>query len=157
MVTFNACYTVTSSRIHCSVLQPRQQQQQQLHTCRQQHRQQQHHHQQQQLQYSPRVQASTYLTNDTVTQQSFEEEQYQLTQQGKRRKAWQAAVRSATGRRHQMIWEPDLDYPLLLADVAVVLVGPKKPISCGTISRSCSCFEVDDLRLVQPRCTFNTR
>jgi hypothetical protein len=127
---------------------------------RQQQQQQQHHHhhqQQQQLHYTHRVQASPYFTNDTVTQESFEEEQYQSTQQGQRRKAWQAAVRSATGRRHQMVWEPELEYPLLLADVAVVLVGPKQPISCGTVSRSCSCFEVDDLRLVQPRCTFNTK
>jgi hypothetical protein len=128
-----------------------------LQTCLRQQQQQQHQQQQQQPRHSPRVQASPYLTNDTVTQEQFEEEQYEATQQGQRRKAWQTAVRSATGRRHQMIWEPELDYPLLLADVAVVLVGPKQPISCGTVSRSCSCFEVDDLRLVQPRCTYNTK
>jgi tRNA G18 (ribose-2'-O)-methylase SpoU len=53
--------------------------------------------------------------------------------------------------------EPELDPPLLLENVAVVLVGPKKPVSCGTIARSCSCFEVNDLRVVQPRCPPNTR
>jgi hypothetical protein len=43
------------------------------------------------------VNASPYFTTDTVTQQAFQETEYESTQQGQRRKAWQAAVRSATG------------------------------------------------------------
>lgn len=105
----------------------------------------------------PQLRASPYFTTDTVTQEAFQEQQYESTQQGQRRKAWQAAVQKATGRKHHLVWQPELDSPLLLADVTVVLVGPKKPISCGTIARSLSSFECDDLRVVQPRCQPNTR
>ena len=126
-----------------------------------QQQQQQHQPLQQQLhssQPSPHiVSASPYYTTDTVTQDAFQETEYESTLQCQQRKAWASAVRGATGRRHHLIWEPELDPPLLLANVTVVLVGPKKPISCGTIARSCSCFEVDDLRVVQPRCQPNTR
>lgn len=66
-------------------------------------------------------------------------------------------ARSATGRKHHIIWQPELDPPPLLADVCVVLVGPKKPISCGTVARACSCFECEDVRVVTPRCDHNTR
>lgn len=45
-----------------------------------------------------------------------------------------------------------MDPPPLLADVAVVLVSPKRPISVGTVARALSCFECEDLRLVAPRC-----
>lgn len=103
------------------------------------------------------LRASPYFTRDTVTQEAFQEQEYESTQQGQRRKAWQAAVQKATGRKHHLIWQPELDSPLLLAGVTVVLVGPKKPISCGTIARSLSSFECDDLRVVQPRCQPNTR
>jgi predicted ribonuclease toxin of YeeF-YezG toxin-antitoxin module len=44
------------------------------------------------------VNASPYFTTDTVTQEAFQEAEYESTQQGQRRKAWQAAVRSATGK-----------------------------------------------------------
>lgn len=126
--------------------QHRQQQQQHLHSLST-HRQ----------RYATAITASPYYTTDTVTQEAFQEPEYESTQQGQRRKAWQEAVRSATGRKHHLVWEPDLDPPLLLSTVTVVLVGPKKPISCGTIARSCSCFEIEDLRIVQPRCQPNTR
>lgn len=51
------------------------------------------------------------------------------------------------------MWQPVLsDPPPLLADVAVVLVSPKRPISVGTVARSLGSFECMDLRIVQPRC-----
>lgn len=140
------------------------------------HRQQQLHHQPQQQRQQRQQQpppaasstsvshrccaplrASPYFTTDTVTQEAFQEQEYESTQQGQRRKAWQAAVQKATGRKPHLIWQPELDSPLLLAGVTVILVGPKKPISCGTIARSLSSFECDDLRVVQPRCQPNTR
>lgn len=55
------------------------------------------------------------------------------------------------------MWEPRLDPPALLRDVCVVLVSPKRPVSVGTVARACSCFEVEDLRVVQPRCDHLTR
>ena len=103
------------------------------------------------------LRASPYFTTDTVTQEAFQEAEYESTDQASRRKAWKAAVNAATGRKHHLVWAPELDPPLLLDSVAVVLVGPKKPVSCGTIARACSCFEVEDLRIVQPRCQPNTR
>jgi hypothetical protein len=48
--------------------------------------------------------ASPYFTTDTVTQQAFQEAEYESTQQGQRRKAWNDAVRSATGRKHHLLW-----------------------------------------------------
>ncbi|KAF6259006.1 Alpha/beta knot methyltransferase [Scenedesmus sp. NREL 46B-D3] len=66
-------------------------------------------------------------------------------------------AQSATGRKHHIVWRPKLHPPALLAGVCVVLVGPKKPISCGTVARACSCFECEDVRVVQPRCDHNTR
>lgn len=64
-----------------------------------------------------------------------------------------APCRSLQGRRKHRLWEPALrDPPPLLADVCVVLVSPKRPISVGTVARSLSCFECEDLRIVQPRC-----
>ena len=62
------------------------------------------------------------------------------------------ACRTLTGRRQHRFWEPRLDPPALLADISVVLVSPKRPVSIGTAARALSCFECQDLRLVQPRC-----
>jgi tRNA C32,U32 (ribose-2'-O)-methylase TrmJ len=63
-----------------------------------------------------------------------------------------------TARKHQSQWELQaLDPPALLAEVVVVLVGPKKPGSCGSVARSCSCFEVEQMRLVAPRCDHLSR
>jgi len=137
--------------LRCPRQQGQRQQQQQLHTP--------HQGERPPAQHRPLVAApaSPYATTDTVTQETFQEDEYESTQQGQRRKAWAAAVRSATGRKHHLVWEPNLDPPLLLGNVTVVLVGPKKPINCGTVARSCSCFEIDDLRIVQPRCQPNTR
>lgn len=117
----------------------------------QQHRHHHHHHRQVSLSASP------YFTADTVTQEAFEEVEYEATRQQEQRNAWASAVRTSTGRKNQSVWEPALDPPLLLSHVSVVLVGPKKPISCGTIARACSCFECADVRIVQPRCQPNTR
>jgi hypothetical protein len=98
------------------------------------------------------------LSTNSVTAERFEEEEYEATAQASQRRAWAASVRSATGRVHHAAWAPDtLDPPLALQDVAVVLVGPKKPLSCGTVARACSCFECGDLRIVAPRCGHNTR
>lgn len=60
--------------------------------------------------------------------------------------------RDATGRNKHRLWDPRLDPPALLADVAVVLVAPKRPSSVGAAARACGCFECEDLRLVAPRC-----
>jgi hypothetical protein len=71
------------------------------------------------------------------------------------RAEWAAGVRALTGRRKQRLWEPAtelLNPPPLLNDVAVVLVNPKRPVSIGAVARACSCFEVEDLRIVDPRC-----
>jgi tRNA G18 (ribose-2'-O)-methylase SpoU len=94
---------------------------------------------------------------DTVTQGAFQEVDYEATAQGRLRRAWAASVRQSTGRQCHEAWAPQLDPPLLLDAVSVVLVGVKQPVSCGTIARACSCFEVQDLRLVQPQCDHNSR
>ena len=60
--------------------------------------------------------------------------------------------RSLTGRVAQRVWAPQLDPPPVLADVTVVLVSPKRPVSVGSVARAMSCFECVDLRVVQPRC-----
>ena len=60
--------------------------------------------------------------------------------------------RTLQGRRQHRLWEPCLaDPPPLLDNVAVVLVSPKRPISVGTVARSCAAFECEDLRIVAPR------
>ncbi|KAL4452351.1 hypothetical protein ABPG75_008013 [Micractinium tetrahymenae] len=69
------------------------------------------------------------------------------------KQGWQETVRTLQGRRKHRFWEPALrNPPPLLADVCVVLVSPKRPISVGTVARSLSCFECEDLRIVEPRC-----
>lgn len=65
--------------------------------------------------------------------------------------------RQLNGRRNHRIWEPVLDPPALLSHVAVVLVGSKRPSSIGAAARACGCFEVQDLRLVDPRCDYLCR
>lgn len=60
--------------------------------------------------------------------------------------------REATGREKHHLWQPTLDPPLVLSNVAVVLVSPKRPTSVGSVARAMSCFECDDLRIVAPRC-----
>ncbi len=67
------------------------------------------------------------------------------------------APRAVTGSRKHQFWEPELDPPGLLSGVSVVLLSPRRPSSVGTVSRACSCFEVDDVRIVQPRCDYITR
>jgi hypothetical protein len=54
------------------------------------------------------------------------------------------AGRGLTGGAHPSQWmAPDrLDPPAVLGRVVVVLVGPKKPATVGSVARSCSCFEV---------------
>lgn len=66
--------------------------------------------------------------------------------------------RSLTGRRKHRLWEPELlDPPALLGDVAVVLQSPKNPNSVGSVARSASSFECEDIRLVEPRCNHLAR
>ena len=66
--------------------------------------------------------------------------------------------RNLQGRRKHRLWEPVLqDPPPLLDNVCVVLVSPKRPISVGTVARSLSCFECEDLRIVDPQCDHLTR
>ena len=70
------------------------------------------------------------------------------------RDEWVSSVRNTTGRVKHRLWAPhvSLDPPPLLADVAVVLVSPKRPTSVGSVARALSCFECVDLRIVNPRC-----
>jgi len=70
------------------------------------------------------------------------------------RDEWVSNVRNTTGRVNQRLWAPyiSLEPPPLLADIAVVLVSPKRPTSVGSVARALSCFECMDLRLVNPRC-----
>eukprot|EP00798_Chlamydomonas_sp_ICE-L_P015018 gene15018-21090_t len=66
--------------------------------------------------------------------------------------------REVTGSRRNQFWEPELDPPALLRGITVVLISPRRPSSVGTVSRALSCFEVEDLRIVQPRVdTYITR
>ena len=65
--------------------------------------------------------------------------------------------RAVTGSRKHQFWEPVLDPPGLLSGITVVLVSPRRPSTVGAVSRACSCFEVDDVRIVQPRCNYITR
>ncbi|KAF8073105.1 hypothetical protein HT031_000766 [Scenedesmus sp. PABB004] len=135
-------------------------------THQQQHQQpQQQQHQQQQQQQQPQRQPfegdapqQPRGSWDTVNAgQAFEEDAYEASAQAAARNSWATRVRSATGRRNQAVWSPQLDPPPLLGCVTVVLVGPKKPVSCGTAARACSCFEVADLRVVAPRCDHTNR
>jgi tRNA G18 (ribose-2'-O)-methylase SpoU len=59
----------------------------------------------------------------------------------------------------QRAWEqaPQLDPPAVLADVVLVLVGPKNPANVGTIARSCSAFECLQMRIVESRCEHTAR
>ncbi|KAL6758974.1 hypothetical protein V8C86DRAFT_2585664, partial [Haematococcus lacustris] len=92
-----------------------------------------------------------------ATKLLYTEEDYNSQQQSVQRAQWATAVRAATGDRHHLFWEPQLDPPALLAHVCVVLVSPRRPVSVGTVSRACSCFECEDIRIVQPRCDHITR
>ncbi len=59
----------------------------------------------------------------------------------------------------QRDWEevPQLDPPAVLANVVLVLVGPKNPANVGTIARSCSAFECLQMRIVESRCIHTAR
>ncbi|MEW5315543.1 MAG: hypothetical protein WDW38_006964 [Sanguina aurantia] len=74
-----------------------------------------------------------------------------LQRQSIERAEWAASVRIATGGKDHMMWEPQLDPPALLAQVTVVLVSPRRPVSVGTVARALSSFEVEDMRIVAPR------
>jgi len=69
------------------------------------------------------------------------------------RQRWSAGVRAKTGRQKQRIWDPNvLEPPALLADIAIVLVRTKRPVTVGTVVRACSSFECEDIRMVRPDC-----
>eukprot|EP00873_Tetraselmis_striata_P019977 jgi/Tetstr1/440241/TSEL_028592.t1 len=69
------------------------------------------------------------------------------------RQEWAAAVRAKTGRQKQRVWDPNvLDPPALLADIVIVLVRTKRPVTVGTVARACSSFECEDIRMVAPDC-----
>lgn len=65
--------------------------------------------------------------------------------------------RQLTSGRDHRVWEPSLDPPALLSNVCCVLVAPRRPLTVGTVARSCSAFECQDLRIVQPRQEYLTR
>ena len=67
--------------------------------------------------------------------------------------------RNLTQGVKQRAWEevPQLDPPPVLAQVVLVLVGPKNPANVGTIARSCSAFELLQLRVVESRCEHTAR
>ena len=69
------------------------------------------------------------------------------------RAEWISTVRSTTGRKKHRLWSAiPLHPPPLLADIAVVLVSPKRPSTIGAVARALNCFECVDLRVVCPRC-----
>jgi tRNA C32,U32 (ribose-2'-O)-methylase TrmJ len=69
------------------------------------------------------------------------------------RRAWAARLAAAhRGAESRRRWEPTLDPPPLLGDVAVALAAPHRPSSVGAVARACACFELLDLRLAAPRC-----
>lgn len=100
----------------------------------------------------------------------YTEEAYLMQKQSIERAEWAEAVRFATSqsaslgvdheegkppnkrRLKQQFWTPVLDPPPLLANVTVVLVSPRRPVSVGTVARALSCFEGQALRIVAPRC-----
>lgn len=67
------------------------------------------------------------------------------------RHAWRTSVRDISGRTKHKFWQPILQPPALLSDVAVVLIAPKRPTSVGSVARVLSCFECEDLRIVKPQ------
>ena len=102
------------------------------------------------------AQASTAATQDA----SYDWQQYhQNSSQRAQRAEWAASVRSLTQGVKQRVWEepPALDPPALLANVAVVLVGPKNPANVGSVARSLGAFECLDLRIVECRCEHTSR
>ena len=44
------------------------------------------------------------------------------------------------------------DLRINFSNLKVILVEPKGPINVGSIARLCSNFEVDELRIVSPKC-----
>ncbi|GAX84077.1 hypothetical protein CEUSTIGMA_g11501.t1 [Chlamydomonas eustigma] len=87
----------------------------------------------------------------------YSEEEYLLQKQSSERSMWASSVRAATGNRKHQFWEPQLSPPALLHHVIVILMSPRRAVSLGTVSRSASCFEVSQIRVVQPRCDYVTR
>lgn len=65
--------------------------------------------------------------------------------------------RQLTSGRDHRTWEPSLLPPALLSNVCCVLVAPRRPLTLGAVARSCSAFECQDLRIVQPRQEYLTR
>eukprot|EP00200_Dunaliella_tertiolecta_P004582 CAMPEP_0202347334 /NCGR_PEP_ID=MMETSP1126-20121109/5738_1 /ASSEMBLY_ACC=CAM_ASM_000457 /TAXON_ID=3047 /ORGANISM="Dunaliella tertiolecta, Strain CCMP1320" /LENGTH=339 /DNA_ID=CAMNT_0048938865 /DNA_START=113 /DNA_END=1132 /DNA_ORIENTATION=- len=70
-----------------------------------------------------------------ANKQIFREENYKATQQSEERANWAASV----------------------SQVTVVLVSPRRPVTAGTVARACSAFEVEDMRIVAPRCSHLSR
>lgn len=95
-----------------------------------------------------------YVAEEDLT---FDGNKYAETEQSRERAGWAAGVRDATGRVKQKVWSPVLDPPPLLAQVSIILVSPKRPATLGTVARSCSCFEAEDIRIVEPRTDYLTR
>lgn len=113
------------------------------------------------LPVAPSCCASNPLATSDVGQSNldfdYDWNKYRQSKQSVERAAWAEALRSATSRRKHQFWEPQLDPPPLLANVVVVLVSPKNPVTVGHVARAMSCFECDTIRIVQPRCGYITR